>query len=108
VALDFGALTAPCNDVFGGLVTYTPTEGASFDVNGVYDDAYTEVHAAGDGTSVTSTSPILGVQLADFPCLPLQGDTLVVKKTGERFIVKEVRPDSHGWAILMLNLRTAR
>lgn len=104
MTIDWGALTAPCRDAFGEAVTYTPQTGAPFAINGVYDDAYVEVTAAGDGSAVTSTFPVLGVLLSDFPSPPLQGDQYTVTRTGETLVVKEVRPDSHGWAILRSNL----
>ncbi len=103
MAIDWATLTAPCKAVFGEPVTYQPADGAAFVINGIFDDAYREVTVAGDGTAVTTDSPILGVQLGDFAAPPLQGDQLTVTRTGETFVVKEVRPDSHGWAVLMLN-----
>lgn len=103
MALDLAGLTRPCLDVFGEPVVYAPAAGGSIAVNGIFDEAYREVTAAGDGSAVTSESPVLGVQLGDFPAVPLQDDQLTVTRTGETFAVKEVRPDSHGWALLMLN-----
>jgi hypothetical protein len=54
---------------------------------------------------ITSEKPVLGVQLSQFPGDPPdQNDTLVIVKTGLAYEVQEVRPDSHGWAMLTLNL----
>lgn len=103
MTIDWGALTASCRDVFGETVTYTPQTGAPLTINGIYDDAYIEVTAAGDGSAITSTFPVLGVLLSDLPAPPLQGDQYSVARTGETLVVKEVRPDSHGWAILKSN-----
>jgi hypothetical protein len=45
------------------------------------------------------------VQLSQFLFyIPQQGDTLTIARTGETFIVKEVRDDGHGAAQLLLNL----
>lgn len=106
MSIDWGALTAPCRDAFGESVTYTLQGGSPVTINGIYDDAFTEVSAASDGSMVTSTFPVLGVLLADLPASPQQGDQVVIgggTDAGETLVVKEVRPDSHGWAILRLN-----
>jgi hypothetical protein len=53
---------------------------------------------------MTTTMPVLGVRIADFPYWPpAPDDALTVQRTGETFVVKEERPDGHGWAKLMLN-----
>jgi hypothetical protein len=92
--------------VFGEPVHYMPVAAAALDITGIYDDAYVEVDPAG-GMGVTSARPVLGVQLSEFPSPPQQRDRLTVVGTGETFIVKEVRPDNHGAAKLMLNLDSA-
>jgi hypothetical protein len=102
-AIDFASLTAPCNASFGEPAIYQPAAGGSTAINGVFDEAYEELTLTKDGSSVTSASPILGMQPSDLPAPPLRGDRLTILRTGEIFIVKEVRPDSHGWAILMLD-----
>ncbi len=88
---------------FGEPVTYSIGAQAPVPITGVFDEQYTEVDLA-DGQPVTSAMPVLGVQLSQFPAPPQQGDTLFIQRTAETFVVKEVRPDGHGAAKLMLNL----
>lgn len=99
------AVVGPSMSVFGEPVQYLPATTAPFPIVGVYDDAYVEVDPA-SGMGISSASPVLGVQLSQFSFPPAQGDRLVVQRTGEMFIVKKVRPDSHGAAKLMLNSDT--
>lgn len=89
--------------VFGEPVHYMPATTKPSDISGVYDAAYVEVDLAG-GMGIPTARPVLGVQLSQFSTLPLQGDRLTIKRTGETFLVREVRPDGHGSAKLMLNL----
>lgn len=99
------AVVGPLTGVFGEPVLYLPATTAPLDIVGIYDDAYVEVDPAG-GMGITSAKPVLGVQLSQFPFPPEQDDRLVIIRTSETFYVKEVRPDSHGAAKLMLNLDT--
>lgn len=108
----------PCNGVFGEAVRYSPASGAaSFAISGVFDEAYIEVTPMGAGPfqstelsalgapgGITSDAPVLGVQLSQFAVPPIQGDSLTVQSIGQAFVVKEVQPDGHGWALLLLNL----
>jgi predicted permease len=93
---------APLEAVFGEPVLYLPAAGASFQVSGVFDEAYRELDLAG-GIASTTDMPVLGVRLSQFPVAPKQGDSLTVLRTSATYAVKEVRPDSHGAARLMLN-----
>jgi hypothetical protein len=77
--------------------------GGPFQIAGVFDEAYREVDPAA-GMALTTETPVLGVRLSQFPLPPLQGDALTIVRTGETYLVKEVRPDSHGYAKLLLNL----
>ena len=92
----------PLGNVFGELVQFTPAVGAAFQVTGVFDEAYKEVDLAG-GMGVTTVTPVVGVRLSQFQNLPRQGDQLTILRTAATYVVKEVRPDSHGAALLMLN-----
>lgn len=111
MAVDFDKLViGPCTAIFGDPVTYSPAAGdPPFAITGVYNDAYVEVETTGDGPPVTSSYPVLGVQLSQFAALgratPVQGDGLTLDKTGESFDVREVRPDGKGAALLLLNSR---
>ena len=105
--IDFSALVlAPAMVSFGQTVSYVPARGASFSFNGVFDEAYTELVVI-DGEAVTVKMPVLGVRLSDMAQYPVQGDALstfsLVSQTTNKYIVREVRPDSHGGAKLMLN-----
>jgi hypothetical protein len=113
MAVDWDTLLiGPTVARFGAPVTYS-AQSASFPIVGVFDQAYREllVVNAGEsmfsdnilGSAVSAERPVIGVQLSQFPpgIYPTQGDTLVVN--GALYIVKEVRPDGHGWARLLLN-----
>lgn len=104
MAIDFDALVlGPCRDTFGEKATYKPATGASFAISGVFDEAYRELTLLDTGDATSSDIPVLGVRLADFPAPPAQNDKLTIVSVNSTFIVKEVRPDGHGWAKLMLN-----
>lgn len=96
------AVLGPLEAVFGEPVTYAPAAGGGFDVSGVFDAAYREVELAG-GIGITTETPVLGVRLSQFATAPEQGDRLTIQRTGLTYEVREVRPDSHGAARLMLN-----
>ncbi len=93
----------PLQGVFGEAVTYTPYGQPSFQISGIFDEAYRDIDLAG-GMGITTEMPVLGVQLSQFPIQPMQGDSLTILRTAETFVVKEVRQDGHGSAKLMLNL----
>jgi hypothetical protein len=92
----------PAMAQFGEAVTYAFAGAAPVAISGVYDEQYTAVDVV-DGQGVTSSMPVLGVQLSQLPALPQQGDQLTIVRTAQRFSVREVRPDGHGWAKLLLN-----
>ncbi len=99
---------APCADVFGEPVTYTPQEGVPFQITGIYDEAYREVILL-DGVPMTTESPVLGVRLAEFPegRPPRKADQLSIASVNAIFTIKDVRLDGHGHAKLMLNHKSA-
>ncbi|HQT79769.1 MAG TPA: hypothetical protein PLD10_22220 [Rhodopila sp.] len=98
-----GLVIGPCvANVFGEAVTYTYANGAPVNMTGVFDEQYLGLEPA-DGQTVTTAMPVLGVQMSQFPAPPQQGDTVLILRTGNRYIVREVRPDGHGAAKLMLN-----
>lgn len=99
--VDWDALVlGPCLAVFGDPVTFVPVIGSPIAISGVFDEAYGEVVLDGE-VPITSESPVLGVRLSAFVAPPQQGDALVVRNS--RYVVREVRPDGHGGAKLMLN-----
>lgn len=98
-----GKVLDPCMGVFGQPVTYIPASGASFVVNGIFDNAYRDVSLGEYGPDATSVYPVLSVNLTDFTSNPVQGDQLTVLSTGKTYAVREARLDSHGSALLILN-----
>lgn len=104
----------PTIAAFGEPVTYS-APAASFAITGVFDEAYLELTPLGRGGlttesiglgnvgAISAEMPVLGVQLSAFPVgiYPAQGDTLALRDAV--YVVKEVRPDGHGWAKLLLN-----
>lgn len=99
------AVLAPCFDVFSEPAQYTPAVGAAFTCNVVFDAGYIGVEIA--GLTAMSTAPRVGIRLAEFPSgfdpENAQGDTLIITRTGQSFVVKDGRKDSHGHARLDLN-----
>jgi hypothetical protein len=118
MAVDWDRLViGPTVHIFGDRVLFNSGE-HFFEIVGVFDEAYleltplgrggddTESFALGSPGAITSERPVLGIQLSQFPREPKQHDTLEIMEgahRGERFQVKEVRPDGHGGAKLLLN-----
>lgn len=101
-------VTAPCMAVFGEeqKPTYAaPGGGAPVEIDGIFDDAYTALIMAADGDpEIAATDPVIGVRLAQFPALPLQGGRLTLPRLGVAYRIIDVRPDGKGWAKLILTL----
>lgn len=88
--------------------TYTPRGGTAFQVDGVFDDGFRVVDMLEDKPPANTTSPVLGVRLVQFAGkapggMPAQGDKVFVPRVATTYVVKNVEPDSHGWALLRLN-----
>ncbi|NHN83663.1 hypothetical protein GOB93_03285 [Acetobacter musti] len=102
-----GLVLGPCQNVFGENVTwYHRRAPAGVTVRGIFDEGFQAYDAIGgeDGMEpvhLSSSHPILGIRIADFPSLPVQGDRFLIR--GIPYRVQEVRPDSHGAASLILN-----
>lgn len=98
----------PCVAAFGEAAqgnpvpTYAPAAGSSFVLDGVFDRGFTEIDQL-TGPVVATATPKFGVRLSQFPAgvAPLQGDQVTIR--GQAYLVREVRPDSHGHALLLLN-----
>jgi hypothetical protein len=110
MAVDWDAVVlGPVMGVFGedeivGLPNYRPVNGVPFDLaDAVFDEAYMSLDPNDDGPAINTVSPVLGVRLALFPSPPIQGDQVYIPRVGQTFKVKDVRPDGHGSAKLMLN-----
>lgn len=104
--IDWGSLVlAPCHGVFSEQATYTRQSGESFDITVVFDEPTVGVEVG--GMVATDTSPMVGIQMSEFPVgfdpKDAQGDTLIITRTGQTFTVKRGKGDGHGAARLELN-----
>lgn len=105
MAIDWDELVlAPTIGVFGEPVVYTPAGGASFTANGVWDREYREIILLDPAAPADSALPVLGVRVNQFATPPAKNDTVFVPSVGLNYVVRDVRPDGHGWAKLMLSL----
>lgn len=110
MAIDWDDLVlAPVMGVFGedertGLPIYTPRGLPAFNLaDAVFDAEYEQVDVnPDDGTTSTSRRPVLGVRVSLFPRQPAQNDTVRIPSTGKTYVVRDVQPDGHGHAKLML------
>ena len=103
--IDWDAVVlVPNFDVFGEPATYTPAGGAPFDIDIIFDRAYTREWLMDDGKiGFTTVSPTAGIRYAQFASDPKQNDRLYVPRLDLTFIVRNVMPDSHGGGRLQLN-----
>ena len=92
---------------------YQPQGGVSaFNLDGVFDDAYTALSIEGEEPAYSTFKPVLGVRLAQFPAgvTPQAGDSVTIyfdKGGSNLFKVMNVRTDGKGWAKLELMTTTA-
>jgi hypothetical protein len=104
--IDWDAMcTGPCVAVFGEDIDYTPTGGGTVTVQLVYDEGNKDVIIAGD-VGMNNSNPIVSGSLSvflPFGFEPQQGDTLVIRRTGDAFTVKDVNEDGKGSVTLPLN-----
>jgi len=102
-----GLVLGPCQSVFGETAFWkSPRHPGQVQITGIFDKAFYALDPLGgeDGMApvhISTTVPILGVQLSQFPVPPEQGDLVTVR--GKIYRVREVRSDSHGAARLELN-----
>lgn len=108
--IDWDSLVlAPLETIFGegqrpeGQVTFYPAGRNAYPIDGVFDSAYREVELIDPLVGAASTQPVLGVRLSMFREPPVQDDEVYIPSISKRYLVMEVRPDSHGWAKLMLS-----
>jgi hypothetical protein len=115
MSIDWDRLViGPTVAIFGDQVRYS-TRGRSFDITGVFDEQYLGMNpiaggfTLGDPGAITTAMPVLGVQLSQFTekgAEPAQGDVFEMRSglhAGEVYEIKEVQPDGHGHALLLLN-----
>lgn len=116
MAVDWDALVlGPLERIFGEggqddqppqPIMFQPASGgAPYPIDGVFDAAWRDLELV-DPLGVTTTQPVLGVRMSTWTALgkagPQQDDQLTIPRTGLTYIVREVRPDSHGGAKLIL------
>lgn len=82
------------------LVTYTPKTGSPYPILAVFDKAHVSVDP-GTGAPISSTNPILGVQLSQFVAEPRKGDRVAIG--GVTYNVIECQPDGVAGALLELH-----
>ena len=103
---------APVMGVFGDAVTYRPANAPAYTISdAVFDSQYTYVVKDADGNEVNTTSPMLGVRAAVCPN-PAQDDQVSIATfnglpVNKTYVVKDVRPDSHGHTVLLLGDESA-
>ncbi|WP_233869681.1 head-tail joining protein [Paraburkholderia adhaesiva] len=102
-------LLAPVEGIFGQPATYRARDGTQFPLNGVFDEAVTDVDVSAS-PPVTTVRPVYGYRVAALPVKAHQGDTLFIRSApgapavDTRYVVREVRVDGHGWGLLLLNI----
>lgn len=84
---------------------YTASGTEPIEIDGVFDEAYREVDLIDTGVGSNAVMPVLGVRLAQFARPPRQGELVTIPSVGKDYVIKDVRPDGHGWAKLMLGLK---
>lgn len=92
-----GVMRAATN-TFGETVSYTPSGGSAFDVQGIFRDQFLEIDS--NGYEVLTDTPNLGVRNSDFSTTPAQGDTLVLNST--TYTVQAVHKDGEAGSTLIL------
>jgi len=101
--LDSTAIAA-CIGTFGESVTYMPAARQPFQISAIFHSPFHRLVQFEDGTAgATEAAATLGVQLSQFAMPPAQGDSLFVPRISTQFVVREVRVDGVGAAMLTLN-----
>lgn len=102
--VDWDALVhAPLMTVFGERVPvqYSIAGAPAISVDGIFDEGARPLQLVTD-PGVNEIVPTLGIRLAQFPAdynpRNSKDDSFVVR--GVSYVVKDGKPDSHGWAIL--------
>jgi hypothetical protein len=105
VTVDWDALViGPVFGVFAEPATYLPNKGAPFAITGVFDREYEGVNVIDQLDAAASSKPVLGVRLSQFPAPPRTNDKVQIPSVGATYVVKNVKPDGHGHAVLELNV----
>lgn len=94
-------VVGPCVGIFGQPATFQNKYDDPVTVNVIFDNAFKLMKMTEYGPELAGTFPAAGVDLADFPTAPVQGDELTID--GHEYIIRMVEADSHGGAMLILN-----
>lgn len=88
--------------LLGSAFTYAPSVGDPVTVQGIFDASYVLVDVGDPG--VSSVTPAAFVRRSELPSDPEadEGATLTVE--GKVYRIRELRPDSQGGVLLLLNL----
>lgn len=99
-----GLVLGPTENIFGETATYTPAAAgsAAIAITGVFDRAWREADPFGEGSESNLIVPVFGVRVNQFPAPPTPNDQVFIPSVNMLFLVRDVRPDGHGWAKLML------
>lgn len=89
--------------VEASLPFYTPRGRAGFRLpDAVFDEQYRRVVEQGDGSEVSTSTPVLGVRASLFAIDPAQGDRVLIPSSGKTYRIADVQPDGHGHILLIL------
>ncbi len=112
MSIDWDAeLLGPVMSVFGegapgvpsSWPTYTPRRGSAFQLpDAVFDEQYHRVVEQGDGSEVSTSTPVLGVRASLFEQPPAQGDRVLIPSNGKTYRVADAQADGHGHVLLIL------
>lgn len=86
-------------DTFAESAVYWPKSEPSFSISGIFDSNF-QNQTATAGAILQSSEIKLGVNLAQFPAEPNEGDKVQIR--GKTYRVIEFRPDGNGGADLIL------
>lgn len=86
------------------LVQYVPKTGAPYSIDAVFDEAHIRVDPD-TGAAISTTEPILGVQLSQMQGPIVKGDKVNVTRKGvvTRYLVDEFQRDGVAGALLKLH-----
>ncbi len=93
------AVTRAFGEGAAGIV-WKPAAGGEFPINAVFDEAFVSVELS-QGVPVTSTAPMLCVELERLPAEPVQEDRYTRVGTGKTYEVVAVQYEGHGTARLI-------
>lgn len=100
----------PCAAVFGETeqpaTYYPPDDSEPYPVVPIFDEAYREIIVLDVAAPTSDAMPVVGINASQFRAPPAQDAELFIPRArngaGQRYLVKEVRPDGHGNYKLML------